>query len=254
MVSTHASEPMFQAIRAVDAVLSDRELEITCKPANLSAKELASELFTQLESIIRYKEADQPMHGIITDMHQSENVIIVAVAPGTKDRVTNVEALLKDYVRHYKKRTRPEYRGVKAIDRDDSKGIVTIRCASSKEPAYKVAKDIAEAITKTYAASASQGLGGLLLPVKVKKNRVKIRVMGPEGNWSRLEKDLITFLKSMAEGGLRCARAYSGISVKTLRRPKSSVAAKFNTVEEPPLFDTGEGHRVACYLFRPEPR
>jgi len=254
MVAAHANEPMFQAIRAVDGVMSDRELEITCKPANLSAKELASELFSQLSSIIRYKDADHPMHGVIADMRQNDNIITVVVEARTKDRVSTVEALLEDYVRHYKKRTRPEFKGVKRIVRDDSKGMITITCTSSKEPSYKVARDIAEAIRKTYAASASQGLGGLLLPVKVRKNKVKIRVMGPEGNWSRLEKDLDAFLKSMAQGGLRCARAYSGFAVKPVKRPKNSVAVKFNTVEEPPLFDTGGGHQVACYLFRPEPK
>jgi len=254
MVSSHASEPMFKAIRAVDEFKSDRAIVITCKPANLSAKELASELFTQLGSIIRYKDADHPMHGVISDMRVSDNVITVSVAEKTKDRVATVEALLEDYIRHYRKRTRPEYKGVKSITGDDSKGLVTITCASAKEPARKVAKDIADAISKIYAQSAGQGLGGLILPVKVRKNKVEVRVMGPENNWSQLVSDLDEFLKRMAKGGLRCAGAYSGIAVRPVKGPENSAAVKFNTVEEPPLFDTGGGHQVACYLFKPEPK
>ncbi len=254
MVEAHKGEPMFRAIGQVDRVASDRVIEISCKAADLSAKELASELFAQLGSIIRYKDTDHPMHGVISDMRLSDNVITVSVAGKSKERVSTVEALLEDYVRHYKRKTRPEFKGVKSISGDESKGQVTITCASAKEPARKVAKDIAEAVGSTYAASAGQGLGGLLLPVKVVKNKVRVRVMGPEDNWSQLEKDLDGFLKSMAKGGLRCANAYSGIAVKRIKAPKNGVAVKFNTIEEPPLFDTGGGHQVACYLYKPEPK
>ena len=254
MVSAHANEPMFQAIRAVDRVLSDREIEVTCGPADLSAKELAAELFSQLGAVIRYKDLDHPMYGVISDMRLSENVITVSVAGKTKERLATVDALLEDYVRHYRKKSRPEFKGVKSIVADDSKGLVVITCASAKEPAKKVARDIAEAIGKTYAASAGQGLGGLLLPIKVRGKKVKVRVMGSEDNWPQLEKDLDAFLKRMAEGGLRCAKAFTGIAVRPVKGPAHSVAVKFNTVEEPPLFDAGGGHQVACYLYRPGPR
>jgi oligopeptide/dipeptide ABC transporter ATP-binding protein len=254
MASAHSGEPIIQAIRAIDEVKSDKVVEITCRPADLSAKDLASELFAQLSAIIAYKEPDHPMHNVISDMQVQDNVITVTVGGGTKDQVPNVQALLEDYVRHYKKRTRPEFKGVKGIEGDEVKGLVTITCSSAKEPAAKVAKDIAEAIGTTYAASARQGLGGLLLPIKTRRNKVHVRVMGPEDNWARLEKELDEFLKALATSGLRCANAYTGISVRSVRGPKSAVAVKFNTVEEPPLFDTGGGHQVACYLFRPEAR
>jgi peptide/nickel transport system ATP-binding protein len=253
-MARHASEPMFQAVRAADSIKADRVLEVLCRTADLSAKELASEVFSQLESIIRYREADHPMHGIITDMSLEGSIITVSVTNATKERVTTVRALLDDYIRHYRKKARPEFKGVRSISPDESRGRVVITCASSKEPAGKVARDIADAIGRTYAASATGGLGGLLLPVKVKGRKVVVRVMGPEQNWSQLEKELEAFLRSSAEGGLRCAKAFSRISVKSVRGPKDSIVVKLNTIDEPPLFDTGKGHQVACYLFRPGPK
>jgi peptide/nickel transport system ATP-binding protein len=253
VLTDHKNEPMFQAVGAADRVIADRVLEISCKAARLSAEELASELFAQLEAVIRYKETDHPMHGVITDMRQSDNTITVSLGSGAKGNLEAVEALLEDYVRHYRRRTRPEFKGVRRISSDESKGAVVITCASSKEPAAKVARDIADAVRKTYAASDSKGLGGLLMPVKVSGRKVRVRVIGPEDNWSQLAKDLEAFLKSMAEGGLRCARAVSGIDTKTVKGPKDSVAVKFNIMDEPPLYDAGGGHQVACYLFRPGP-
>jgi len=251
LMADNKDKHLFQAVGATDKVMADRVLEISCKAAKLSAEDLASSLHEQLASIIRYKEADHPMHGIITDIRLERNLITVSVGKGAKGNLEAVEALLEDYVRHYRRRTRPEFKGVRRISSDESKGTVLITCGSAKEPAKKVAGDIADAISKDYEARSRKGLGKLLLSVRVTRRKVRVRVMGPEENWPLLSGDLEIFLKDMAEGGLRCARAFSGIAVKTVKGPKDSVFVKFNIMDEPPLFDAGGGHQVACYLFRP---
>jgi len=248
-----SASPMFRSLRAMDTVLADKVLEISCKSASLSAKDLAEELFKELDSIVKFREQDHPMHGVITDIRKGENAIVVSVSQGAKGNLETVEAFLKDFIRHYRRKSRPEFKGIRGIASDKS-GSIVVTCGSSKEPAAKVAKDIAQAITKTFQTVDDQGLGGFLLPVKVKGTKVRVRIMGPENNWTQLQSSLKSFFEQMQRDGLRCAGAVSGMSVRTVKGPSTSVTAKFKTVEEPPLFDTGGGHQVACYLYKPGPR
>ena len=41
------------------------------------------------------------------------------------------------------------------------------------------------------------------------------------------------------------------MKVVQTRGPVAIVAVKFKGVKEPPSYDTGNGHLVACYLYRP---
>ena len=245
-------EPMFQAVEAVDTVLGDRVLEIACRSAELSAKDLATELSELLESAVTFRELDHPMHGIITDMTVRDNEVTVAVGAEGKGNLETTEAFLKDFVKHHRRKTRPEFSGVKSIQKAPSGNAVVMTCRASKEPSHTVALDVADTIGKEYARAGA--LGRLVLPVKTKGSKVRVRVMGPEKNWSELQSSLGKFLEERARRGDRRAGAVSGMSVRTVKGPHAAVAVKFITVDEPPEYDTGGGHLVACYLFRPAPR
>ena len=246
--SSRPNEPIFQAIQAIDSSLVDTTLAIRCKAARLSAKDLAWDLFGQLESIIRFKETDHPMYGIVTDMKRGENSITVLVGPGNPENLTTVEVFLKDYVKFYKHRTKPELKGVKGIAADSRANTVVIRCETAKEPANKVAKDVAAAIDRRF-SSHDQELARMLMPLKVKGGKVMVSIAGPAENWNRLESSLESFVAKETSDGTRCAKAVAQISVKHGKTAKMSVRVRFNTVQEPPLFDVGGGHQVACYLY-----
>lgn len=243
-------EPIFQAMQVIDSARKDTVLEISCGTAALSPEELASEFHSHLVSIIRYKDPDHPMHGVVTDISLAGTKITVKVSPG-EGNMENVEAFLSDYVRYYKKRTRPELKGVRSISPDQAKKTVTITCGKSKEPANKVARDVADAISKNFVRSNPGGLGVALLPVKVKKKKVLLRVSGPDSNWTNLESSIKAFLEKEAAAGVKCAKAVSGVSVRKGSESAATVAVRFVTIQEPPLFDVGNGHQVACYLYGP---
>ncbi|MBE0519083.1 MAG: ABC transporter ATP-binding protein [Thermoplasmata archaeon] len=244
------TNPMFRAIERIDKTLTDRIIEIRCKSAELSASDLAAELFTELESIVRHKEIDHPMHDIITGMRRENNKLTVDVGGGTAENLNTIEAFLKDFVKHYRKMSRPEFKGVKTISPSSSGKTVTATCNDSKEPAYKVAKDVSALITNAYVKEDMDGLGGLLLPIKVKGSRITVRIMGSDENWKKLESSLKSFLRARSESGEhRCAAAVSDISIKSTKAKQSAIVVKFRTVAEPPQFDVGE-QQVACYLYK----
>lgn len=247
---TRDANPMFRAIDRIDTVLTDRAIEIRCDSAELSANDLAAELFMELESIVRYKEIDHPMHGIITGMSRVTNKLTVDVDSGTAENLDTIEAFLKDFVKHYRKMSRPEFRGVKTISSSSSGRTVTVTCDASKEPGYKVAKDVSRLIADIYVKEDMDGLGGLLLPIKVKGSRITVKIMGPDENWKKLQSSFKDFLRAKGESGEhRCAAAVADISIKSIKGTHGAVVVKFRTVVEPPQFDVGE-QQVACYLYK----
>jgi hypothetical protein len=195
-----------------------------------------------------YEDEKHPMHGIVTDIRAESGRCVVAVAETADEHVEVAEAFLKDLVRHHRNKNRPEFKGVKSIEGDPAEMRVVVRCRGAKEPSAKVAKDVAEAV-RTDFVKRDQELGRLMLPMKVRGGKVGVRVMGPDKNWEGLRSALEAYFKDRAAAGNRWAEAVTGVSVRTVKGPKVAVAVKFITVQEPPTFDTGDGHEVACYLF-----
>jgi len=189
------------------------------------------------------------MHGIITDIALQGDKVTVQVGGEGKANLETTLAFLKDFVKHHRRKTRPEFSGVRSIAAAASGRAIVMTCSASKEPAATIARNIAVTVSGEFTRTSE--LGRLILPVKVKKGRVLLRVMGPEKNWSELQASLDRFLKERAKKGDRRAGAVSGMAVKQAKGPKVAVAVKFITVDEPPEYDTGGGHLVACYLFRP---
>jgi oligopeptide/dipeptide ABC transporter ATP-binding protein len=244
--------PILQAIQAIDTIRGDRHLEIRCDRAALSPEELAEELHAFLESAVTYRELDHPMHGIITDIRQEDNKVTVSVGGEHEDDLANTKAFLEDFVKHHKKRSRPEMRGVKDIETRPSQKSIVITCGASKEPGSKVAKEVVDTINRIYPDHADKKLRDILLKAKAKGSVIMLRVMGPEGNYEDLMSSLKDFFSKRAAEGDRCASCVSKMEIKVSRKVSGDiVAVKFKMVEEPPSYDTGGGHMVACYLYRP---
>ena len=230
-------------LTGVDAITVDPTARLVIVPCEDPDKVLGA-----LKSGISFDDPKHPMHGIITDIRAENGRCVVTVAETGDEHTEVAEAFLKDLVRHHRKKNRPEFKGVKSIDGDSATLRVVARCGGAKEPSAKVAKDVAEAV-RTGFAKADRELGRLMLPVKVKGSTVKVMVMGPEKNWEGLRSALEAHFKERAAAGDRWAEAVTGVSVKPVKGPKVAVAVKFITAQEPPTFDTGDGHEVACYLF-----
>ena len=208
-----------------------------------------SRAVSALRSAMPYEDEKHPMHGIVTEIRAEKGRCVVAVAETADEHVEVAEAFLKDLLRHHRKKNRPEFKGVKTIKGDPAAMHVVATCGDAKEAARKVAMDLAESL-RTDFTSRERELGRLLMPVKVKGAKALVRVMGPEDNWEGMRAALEKYLKAEAAAGERWAKAVTGIAVRPAKGPKVAVAAKFITVKEPPTFDTGGGHEVACYLFR----
>ena len=244
---SRGQHPIVEAVEAVDSTLTDRFIQMRCRSMRMSAEDLAGELLAHIESTVAYKEDDHPMHGIISDMRREGNRLIVSVGDSDKNMKV-VEAFLEDYVRSHRRKDRPEFKGVKNVSPDSSRTTVVVTCGDAKEPAKKVAKDVAGHVERCIAGD--EGLSTHLFPVKTKGRKVRIRIMGPEDNWTRLESTLRRHFSPDGGGGGNVANMVSGITVKKTKATQRVVAVRFIKTEDPPLYDVGGGHMVACYLFR----
>lgn len=208
----------------------------------------------QLRGAINFEDPKHPLNGIVTDIRAESGRCVLEVAETADENVEIAQAFMKDLVRYHRRRNRPEFKGVKGIAGDPAARTVTVTCGGAKEPAKKVAKDIAEELGKEFVRGHSRDLGTLMMPVKVKGKKVLVRIMGPAENWKTAKEMLDAYLKGRASAGNRGAKAVAGIEEKQVKGPKVAVAVKFITVGEPPKFDTGGGHEVACYLYGPSER
>ena len=245
---SRGQHPIVEAVEAVDSTLTDRFIEMKCRPMRMSAEKLAGELLAHIESTVAYKEDDHPMHGIISDMRQEGNRLVVSVGDSDKNMKV-VEAFLDDYIRHHRRKNRPEFKGVKNISPDPSRTTIIVTCGDAKEPAREVANDAAKHVERCVADE--EGLSTHLHPVETKGRKVRIRIMGPEDNWTRLESTLRHDFSPEGDGGANVANMVSGITVRKKKKATQRVVAvRFIKTEDPPLYDVGGGHKVACYLFR----
>ncbi|MGB2581516.1 MAG: hypothetical protein WBD03_03465, partial [Thermoplasmata archaeon] len=104
----------------------------------------------------------------------------------------------------------------------------------------------------TWSRAICSGVDRHRLPLS-SPGKVRIRIMGPEDNWTRLESTLRRHFSPEDGGGANVANMVSRIIVKKNKKKKATqrvVAVRFIKTDDPPLYDVGGGHMVACYLFR----
>jgi peptide/nickel transport system ATP-binding protein len=244
------AHPIVHAIEAIDTTLTDRCIVIRCRSVKIEAEALACELFALLESTIEYRDVDHPMHGIISDIKQEGNKLTVSVG-GESQNQKIVEAFLEDFVRYHRRKSRPEFKGVRSISPNPSEKTVIVTCGDAKEPPTEVARDVAKHVERC--ASGGEGLSTHLFPVQVRRRKVIVRIMGPEDNWTRLEAALRKYFSAEGGAGEDVPGLVSGIKVKKAKGASNVVAVRFIKTEDPPLYEAGGGHQVACYLFREGP-
>ena len=237
------------AIEAIDVARTDKFIEISCRPASITAEALACELLALLESTVAFNEPDHPMNGIITDIRQEGNKLLIGVG-GESQNLKAVEGFMRDYVRHHRRRNRPEFKGVRSITPDQKLMMVTVVCRDAKEPARESANDVAKHVERC--ASGGVVLSTHLFPVKVRGKKVRVRVMGPDENWAALEKALKSYFSPGGGGGEEASKMVSRISIKKEKGPANAIEIRFIKTEAPPLYDVGGGHKVACFLFGQE--
>ena len=247
--SGRKEHPILDAVEAVDCLLTDRMVEMRSRAAAISAEDLADELHELLRTTVAYGEPDHPMHGIIADVRQEGNRLVVSVG-GDTHNLRLAESFLEDYVRHHRRRNRPEFKGVRSISPKASEMTVIVTCSASKEPARKTAHEVARHIERCLASDGFSDLARLALPAEIRKRKVRLRVMGQQERWSELIDFLNRCSKGDFEGGDEAAHRISDIKTITLKRVQKTVAVKFIEKEEPGLYDVGGGHQVACYLYK----
>ena len=244
--------PVFQAVRAIDTLMEDRALEVRCRAARMPPSEVAALLSALFESEVPYRSKDHPMRGVITGAAVAGGDLKVSVnARG--DSLGKAHTFIRRFVKA-QRRKRPVLRGVRRIVADPAAHEVVVRCKKFKEPPAKVAEDLARAVNGSFVRGGAHGLGDLVLPMTVKGGRARIRVMGPEENWGSLRSSLEKFLGERKAAGDRWAGSASGVRVARAGGPRSSIAVSFAPAEEPPTFDMGGGHYVACLLYGPDRR
>ena len=149
----------------------------------------------------------------------------------------------------------PMFQAVQAIDTVMGNRVLEVRCKSAhiakgqrkKDPSKMVAEKVGRAIAESYVTDSSHDMSRIILPPEVRGRRVHLRVMGPEANWDALRSSLQWFFDRKKAAGESWAGSITGLSLKRVTGPKVSVMVKFMPVEEPPMFDIGGGHLVACH-------
>jgi oligopeptide/dipeptide ABC transporter ATP-binding protein len=204
----------------------------------------AEGLLSDPEGVIGTEVAKMHTDGFVLDLRLN-----VGSEPGT----------LLGFLRETMDRSRttvPMFQAVEAIDTVMGDRVLEVRCRSAhtakgrrgKESSKMVAEKVGQAIAESYVTNSSYSISRVLLPLEVRGGRVRLRVMGPESNWDALSSSLQTFFDRKKAAGESWADSIKGLSSKRVKGPKVSVMVKFMSVEEPPMFDVGGGHLVACHL------
>ena len=248
-LTSSASTPLMEAIEAIGPLMTDRVIEISCGSAKISAEGLAETFRDLLESTVAYREVDHPMHDIITDIKRDGNKLVVSVGGGQQN-LRLAEAFLEDYVRHHRRRNHPELKGAKRISPNDSGTAVIVTCRASREPAKKVAAKVAEQIEAKLCIGKDTALLRNILPFEVKGKKVRVRTMGEESDWGELKTLLERHVQERKGEEDNIGEALKEVTLKTMKDRGRAVAVKFRKAGEPPLYDVGGGHQVACFLFK----
>ena len=254
-----ASRPMFRAVASVDSTLGDREIVISCSPLNVGGDIVARELMELIEEAVDYKSPSHPMYGTIVDTKRDGNRIFVSIGAEDeetkeaigKSKMESTVGFVKDFVKHRRKsQGYTELSGVKEIKGDDVSKKVVIECGPGKMSVKRVTMEVADMIKHDFMQGPRSSAFEAFLPPKVRAKSISVQIRGSESRWE----DLINFLKKYFDEkikeGMVVPKGVSKVFLKMTKGPKDLVTVRFITSEQPPLVDTGNGHQVACYLFK----
>lgn len=150
-------------------------------------------------------------------------------------------------VKHLRKTTHPELRSVSYIRKTEN-GRIDVKFRDGKMSVMKTAMELAKRIEDAFESDLSSEFYNMLLSVKATKKGVTLKVLGPDDNWDSLLSELKGYFSESLKKNDWINNAVSGITIKSAKGPKDSVAVKLKKSSEPELVDLGSGHLVACLL------
>jgi peptide/nickel transport system ATP-binding protein len=245
-----ASSPLFQAVSAVDVCLGGRIVEVQCKSVSISGERVAQELSECLTQAVDISDKNHPMHGRILAISREGATVALTVG---KD-IEAIAGFARDFVKRYRSAGFPEFKSIEQPEVKEAKAQVVLRCKSGKMPGNRVGRDIMDMIDTDFERNSTSPHYNSILPMKLKKKLVRFRVLGPADRWEKLAEDLKKYFQKRAGEGVVAAKGAAKVTVKTVKQTQDTVEVKFIKIQEPPLADVGNGHMVACYLFKPVAR
>jgi peptide/nickel transport system ATP-binding protein len=238
------TSPLFDSIVTVGAY-PRRRIVIECGKAPIPGQRLASEFLKVLDRQVDYRRPGTPMFGVILSAWVTKHGVTVKVAKG---KTEDAYRFLKGMATRLRKTSHPEFRRP-AWWVDPSAEKITVVLKRGTFPRRRVAEHIAgEVETRFNSASSNSPSRASIATIKTNRGKVFVRLMGPEAEWTNLEKSIGEFVKSAKDSGDEFAKAVSKVRLGRAKGSVASVAVKMESYEEPPLLDMGGGHLVACVL------
>lgn len=255
------SNAMFRAILSVDPALGDREIVVRCASVKVDGDIVARELLELILSTVDFKSRDNPMFGTILDASREGARVVLKVGADEEGvtaatgatKVQSTVGYMQDFVKHHRKTGHTEFSGAKKVEGDEEASEVVIECSPASMSAPRVAREVAEMIEHDFMQGPGSSQQETLLPLTVNGRNIIVRVKGDQEHWQRLPPLLKEHFAKKAEQGRPVAKGVKDVSLKMVRGPKDVVTVRFIKSEEPPLVDTGGGHKVACYLYTAKP-
>ena len=183
----------------------------------------------------------RPLAELVRETNVDGSVLVVRLKkPEDYDSVHTALERLTASVNH------PLMKAIEAIGPLMTDRVIEISCG----PAKQTAAEVAEQVEAKLCNSRDTALLRKVLPFEVKGRKVHVRTIGEEGDWGELKSLLEKHVRQRRLEGDDTAEALKGVTLKVVKDRGKVVAVKFKKVREPPLYDVGEGHQVACFLFK----
>ena len=246
---------MFQALSSIDEMLGGRELILPTSSVPLSPENVAKSFLEEFTRSVDFKNKAHPMFGVILGAKQDGGRVELRIG-WDPQRTTNMKAnvdatvgFVKDFIKHLVATGSTEYRGASSVV-GGQEGVV-IECRGGRMNPKRVAEVASEMITKDLLNDPESGFYNASLPVEVVRGGIRIRVIGNDQRWSEVAAGLKDYFASKVSEGVPVAGGVQEPKTRARKGTEKTVVATFKHVLEPPLVDAGNGHKVACYLFKP---
>jgi oligopeptide transport system ATP-binding protein len=236
--------PMLDALVAVDRVSGNKHILVKCKSGRIPAKLLAKQFLDLLNPQVEYRQRVSPLFGLVANAELDGAKVIVEAG---QDKTDSAIAFVTNFVKRLRKTTNPELKGLHDIRKNES-GRIEVTFRDGKISVKRTAKELAKRIEEAFEYDRSSKFCNMLLSIKATRNGVTLKVLGSDENWDSLLSELEGYFGGSLKKNDWIDKAVSGITIKSAKGPKDSVALKLKKSSEPDLVDIGGGHMVACRL------
>ncbi len=247
--------PMFQSLYAINIVEPDKEIVFATRSVPVTAEYVAKEFLERLGERVDFRSRGHPMYGIILDASVSGQNVVLAIGPEEEhrgeDEPTKVEStvgFIHDFIKALVRTGYSEFKGAAGIT--GTPGRVVVSCRPARLTSARVAEEVSEMIKKDMLMNPKSGFYNLLIGPRTGKKEVVVKLCCATSKWEQVREEARQIFERRAAEGNMAAKGVLPAVMRTVKGPTSAVVASFQQVIEPPLIDVGEGHMVACYLFK----